>query len=877
MTKRQRLIWRTALWCSLPAVVVAGVLVARRQAAESPYVAGAQEDGITRQLDRHLEDEACHIRFTEVTEAAGIRFDHFPFQRTSQLPEDMGSGAAWGDFDADGFTDLFLVNFAAPLGTPDAELAASKATDRLYRNRGDGTFEDVTESAGVGRAHRGMSASWADYDADGDLDLFVTTYGSNVLWANQGDGTFRDVTRQAGLEGDGFWAGASWCDFDVDGDLDLYVCGYVHYEPEVPGSQATRAGSAEFPFTLNPSSYPPHPNRLYVNTGDGRFEESAEARGVLGAEGRSLGAAWADFDGDGATDLYVANDVSDNLLFRNRGDGSFDDVSYAALVADYRGAMGIAVGDWDGDLDLDLFITHWIAQENALYSNLMNTGKRAGSATALMFGDDADRVGLGQISLDLIGWGTAFVDLDNDTRPDLFVANGSTFQEKNDLTKLVPMHPHVYWNRGADTGFYEVGEQAGLQTHPPGVGRGAAFADYDLDGDLDLVIARHGGRARLLRNDSRSGHAIGLRLRAASGLGAGSGARVVVHAGGRSLLRHAVPGPSYLSQHDGDIHVGLGDAARIDSLEIWWPNGRREVWRDLAADFLWGLDEAAAPRQLHAYDRDAPAQAKPGRRTSAVSRHAIVADMQSQLTPDEKRRFWELNREAGGLFGQGNWSAAAAVYETMSALDPLHEDALYYRGNCLLELGRYAEALACWERLRELNPASSRAWVQIGLVHTLARAGAPYDLQAAVEAFETAHRINREQSGPLELWGEAAIALGDLDTAKKVLASAYGMNPRATSALYLSGYIAWKRGEAERARELLQSAKNSLVADAPVRGLPGEGDVRSERLKDSRRRAAERRLFAACLAELRDTPEPLDVEVAFAPVDQVRASLPAAP
>jgi tetratricopeptide (TPR) repeat protein len=876
VTKRHRLIWRTALWCSVPAVLVAGILVARRQAAESPYVAGEEREGITRQLDRHLEDEACPIRFTEVTEAAGIRFRHFPFQRTSQLPEDMGSGAAWGDYDADGLPDLFLVNFAAPVGASDAELQASQATDRLFRNRGDGSFQDVTESSGVGRAHRGMGATWADFDADGDLDLFVTCYGNNVLWENRGDGSFRDVTRQAGLQGEGFWAGASWCDFDVDGDLDLYVCGYVQYEPEEPGSQASRAGSSEFPFTLNPSSYPPHPNRLYVNTGDGRFEESAEARGVFGDKGRSLGAAWADFDGDGAQDLYVANDVSDNLLLRNRGDGSFEDISYAALVSDYRGAMGIAVGDWDGDLDLDLFITHWIAQENALYSNITNTSEVA-SAAGLIFGDDADRVGLGQISLDLIGWGTAFVDLDNDTRLDLFVANGSTFQERHDPTKLVPMHPHLYWNRGASTGFYEVGDQAGLRTDPPGVGRGAAFADYDQDGDLDLVIVRHGGRARLLRNDSRSGDAVGLRIRAVSGPVAAFGSRLVVHAGGQSLLRQAAPGPSYLSQNDGDIHVGLGDASHIDSIEVWWPSGNREVWRDVAAGFLWRLDEGTAAQQLRAYERDAQPQPARSRRTSALSKHAIVADVQSQLSSEEKRQFWALSREAGSLFSQGEWSEAAAVFDKMSALDPSHEDALYYRGNCLLELGHYAEALASWERLRTLNPESSRAWVQIGLVHTIAGSGALYDLQAAAAAFETAHHINRESSGPLELWGEAAVALGDLDAAEKILASAYAMNPRATSALYLGGYIAWKRGDESRALELLQGAKRSLAVQAPVRGVLGEGDVRSERLNESRRRAAQRRLFAHCLADLRDWQEPFDVDLAFAPVDRVRSSLPEVP
>ncbi len=872
MTKRKRLIWTTAVACSLPVVVVAGVLIARRQASDDPYVAGTEREGITRDLDRQVDGGVNPIRFTDVTASAGIEFEHFPFRRTSQLPEDMGSGAAWGDYDGDGFLDLFIVNFAAPLGAADAQLRASAATDRLFRNRGDGTFEDVTGPAGVGRAHRGMAAAWADSDSDGDLDLFVTAYGSNILWENQGDGTFRDVTEAAGLGGDGFWAGASWCDFDRDGDLDLYVCGYVQYVPEKPGSEATRLGSAEFPFTLNPSSYAPHRNRLHVNQGGNRFIDVAAERGVLGDAGRSLTAAWADFDADGWPDLYVANDVSDNLLLLNKGDGTFEDASYAALVADYRGAMGLAVGDWDGDLDPDLFVTHWIAQENALYSNLA----RANGAR-ITFGDDADRVGLGQSSLDLIGWGTAFMDLDNDTWLDLFVANGSTFQSRDDPSLLVPMHPHLYWNRGAERGFFEVGEDSGVRTDPPGVGRGAAFADYDHDGDLDVVITRHGGRARLLRNDSRSGRAVALRLQAASGPAAAYGARVVVHAGGKRLLRLATPGPSYLSQHDTDVHVGLGEATRVDSLEVWWTDGSREVWHDLDTDALWALHQNAAPRRLLTYaGREATAPER-SRRTSSVSRHAIVADMSSELTADEKRRFWNLKKEAERLFGAGRWSEAAAVFEGMTALDPTHEDALYYRGNCMLELANYAEAHASWDQLRVLNPASSRAWVQIGLVHTIREAGELYDLRAAVAAFEHAHEINPEQSGPLELWGEAAVALGDLQTAEKVLESAYGMNPRATAALYLSGYIAWGRGETQRARDLLQRATESLQAELPVKGVLGEGDVRSARLLESRQRAAARRLFADCVARLRESDDGLAIEAAYACIDRARGQQTAQP
>jgi hypothetical protein len=583
-----------------------------------------------------------------------------------------------------------------------------------------------------------------------------------------------------------------------------------------------------------------------------------------------------DFDGDGLPDLYVASDVSDNAMFRNRGGGRFQNVSYEALVADYRSSMGIAVGDWDGDLDLDLFLTHWVAQENALYSNLISDLEDGGSSEGLRFSDEADRVGLGQIALDLVGWGTAFVDLDNDGWLDLFVANGSTLQKREDPSQLVPMDPHVYWNKGPGEGFFEVGAEAGIRTSPPGTGRGAAFADYDGDGDPDVLIVRHGGRARLLRNDSRGGHWVGFKVRARSGHPSGLGARIVVRAAGRGLLREVGAGPSYLSQNHSDVLVGLGEATRVESVEITWPGGSREVWRDLEVDRLWSLEEGREPQAIETRVAEASrGDVRPGaRRTSGVSEHAVVADLTSKLTREQKSRFWKLNASAQRLFAEGSWEEAASVFAEMIELDPRHEDALYYRGNSLLELERFAEAGECWERLIRLNPASSRAWVQTGILHTLPEAGDLYDLDAAIAAFETAHRINREESRPLVLWGEAALAQGRPEAAHRVLEPAYRMNSRATSALYLSGYIAWKRGDAGRGRELVERARGSLEEQRSVRGVLGEGDTRSADMAAARRKAARRRLFAGCLEELRGAPEPLDPERLFPCVDRTRAELP---
>jgi tetratricopeptide (TPR) repeat protein len=867
------LIRNTLILCSLPVLLIALFLAIRHWTSDERYVPGQEREGITRSLDRSLQAPSTRLRFAEVSEQAGIRFEHFPFQRTSQLPEDMGSGGAWGDYDGDGLPDLFLVNFAAPLGVSDAEMAASSATDRLYRNRGDGTFEDVTQAAGVGAAHRGMGASFGDYDADGDEDLFVTSWGHNILWDNQGDGTFRDVTARVGLDAEGFWSGASWADFDLDGDLDLYVCGYVQYVAEPPGSDATKLGNAENPFTINPSSYPPRANLFYVNRGDGSFDERAEFAGVQNEIGRSLSAAWADFDRDGLPDLYVANDVSDNGMYWNRGDGTFQDVSYESLVADYRSSMGIGVGDWDGNLELDLFLTHWVAQENALFSNLTAVSHAGGSSGKFRFRDDADRVGLGQIALDLVGWGTAFVDFDNDGWLDLFVANGSTLQQIDDPSRMVPMHPHLYWNKGADEGFFEVGVEAGFRTEVPGIGRGAAFADYDADGDADLFIVRHGGRARLLRNDSPGGNWVGFKVRATSGHPSGIGAQIVVRVGDRAYLREVGAGPSYLSQNFSDVLFGLGEAARVDRVEITWPGGVQEVWSDLEVDRLWQLEEGRPPQPVAKPVATGAEGDPPAPRHSAVSKHALVSDVTSDLTREEKQRFWKLNRRAQELFVKGNWDEALAVYTEMAALDPQHEDTLYYRGNSLLELERFAEAGASWKELVRINASSSRAWVQLGILHTLPAAGALFDLEAAAAAFETAHRINREESRPPMLWGEVDVARGRLDAAHENLEAAYRMNPRSTTALYLGGYIAWKRGDAVEAQELLGRARASFEKEVAVRGVLGEGDTRSDEMNVARRKAARRRLFGGCIEALRSAPEPLNPEQIFPCVDEIRARL----
>ncbi len=602
MPRRRRLTLLTAALAVLflSATVVTLWLITRPQPTYRP---GEQVAGLKADLARTLPEDHPNIVFADVTREAGIAFRHFAGQRSSQLPEDMGSGAAWGDFDNDGWLDLFIVNEAGALTGDPVELAATPAHAALYRNMGDGTFREVSALAGVQFRGWGMGAAWADYDNDGWLDLFVSAYGENVLYRNNGDGTFSDATSEAGLGGyDGFWTGAVWGDYDRDGWLDLYVTGYVKYDQGASAGRSLQY-DLEQPAAINPSSFAPERNLLYRNNGDGTFTEVAARAGVLGDLGRSLGAVWSDFDLDGWPDLYVANDVSDNVLYRNEGNGTFTDVSLAARVADYRGAMGLAVGDWDGDEDMDLFITHWIAQENALYRNLGMERRRLAtdSMPPLQFTDEADRYGLGQVALDFIGWGTSFIDYDNDGRLDLLVVNGSTLQQRDDPRLLVPMKDQLFWNRGPRDGFYDVSSVSGAYFGQAYVGRGAAFADYDNDGDVDVFIVNNGGPGVLLRNEGGNRHPwlkVGLEGRQSNRSAIGTSLRLV--AGGTVQVREVGGQSSYLSQNSLIQHFGLGPSQTVDTLEISWPSGRRQlVLHPPANQTLYIVEGEAAQRTAH--------------------------------------------------------------------------------------------------------------------------------------------------------------------------------------------------------------------------------------------------------------------------------------
>ena len=519
------------------------------------------------------------VTFTDVTNEAGIDFQHSSGTRSSLLPEDMGSGAGFADIDNDGDIDLYVVNTPGPF-TQDRGSHKGNA-NALYRNNGDGTFTDITRAAGVGHQGYGMGCVFADYDGDADLDLYLTNYGANVLYRNNGDSTFTDVTEIAGVGCELWSTGAAFADVDGDTDLDLYVCNYVTYDLghlEQMKEESLQSGKP-VPSALNPHVFEPQDNVFYRNNGDGTFTDATAETGVTATGGRSMQAVFSDFDNDNDLDLYVANDTSTNHVYRNNGDGTFTDVSDESWAADFRGSMGLTAGDYDADGDIDLFMSHWVDEENALYRNLF---KEDGIAERIRFVDESYTAMLAEESIKQIGWGTALFDYDNDGDLDIFVTNGSTFQELKQPEVLIPQPDALFRNDG-DGMFTDVSESTGIAALPLRVGRGATFGDYDNDGDVDIFIVNNHAPPTLLRNEGDRSILTGrnnwlhVKLIGTGGNRDAIGAKIQVKTADQTQIREIYAGDSYMSFSSLVAEFGVGNATRIETLQITWQNGETQT------------------------------------------------------------------------------------------------------------------------------------------------------------------------------------------------------------------------------------------------------------------------------------------------------------
>ena len=529
--------------------------------------------------------------FREAARESGLNFHHF-IGATGEyfFPEIMGSGVGMVDYDGDGDLDLYFVQGA--MLDPAKEVSQSvfpyagegTPRNRLFQNElnptGELRFTDVTVEAGVGHPGYGMGLAVGDYDNDGDPDLYLTNFGTNVLYRNDGDGAFTDVTQDAGVDDPRYSASSTFLDYDSDGDLDLYVANYVSFT--IRGNR--RCGGERRDYCA-PDVYQPLPDRLFRNEGNGRFTDRSEEAGLGRAFGAGLGVVAVDLDLDRRIDIYVANDGTPNQLWINQGDGIFLDqglVSGTAYNIDgmAEAGMGVTAADFDGDGDDDLFVTHNKKETNTLYLN----GRQAG------FADATSRFGLANPSVPYSGFGTLWFDYDNDGWLDLFVANGAVVMD--DRQPADSPYPYAQENQlfrgdGTRRSREVESEVAGLALDLVEVSRGAAFGDIDNDGDVDIAVSNNNGPARLLLNQVGSrNHWLGVRLVGEGGaVSAVNQARVALFREARKpLWRRCHTDGSYLSANDSRILFGLGSSKEVVRVEVHWPDGRCESWGDAGVD-----------------------------------------------------------------------------------------------------------------------------------------------------------------------------------------------------------------------------------------------------------------------------------------------------
>ena len=548
------------------------------------------------------QPELPSVSFRDAAEATGLHFHHFTGATGEfYLPEITGSGVALIDYDGDGDLDIFLVQCRVldPSKTPaDARFPpqpGAPSGNRLFRNDlvpgGRLHFTDVTEQAGLAHVGYGMGAAVGDFDGDHRPDLYVTALDGNILYRNNGDGTFTDVTAAAGVR-DGRWStGAAFVDYNRDGRPDLFVARYVDFSIRAnlvcpgPGGERDYCG---------PTVYPPMTARLYRNEGHGKFRDVSAEAGIESATGNGFGVSVVDFDGDGWPDIFVANDTTANLLWINRRDGTFAERGLAAGLA-YNGdgaamaGMGVAVEDFDGDGQDDIFVTNLTRQHNTLYRNL---GR-------MQFVDATAQFHLAAPSLPYTGWGTRWFDFDNDGRLDLFVANGAVMTVPALRGEKYPYHQKnlLFWNTGSGP-FQDVSAQAGPGLQLSDGSRGAAFGDIDNDGDVDIVVSNNDGPARLLLNETGNRrHWLLVSLTDAAG-GDGEGARVGVRTGGNTVLwRRAFRDGSFLSASDVRVHFGLGNRKSVDGLVVRWPDGNVESFPAQGIDRMVKLKQGTGQRR----------------------------------------------------------------------------------------------------------------------------------------------------------------------------------------------------------------------------------------------------------------------------------------
>jgi hypothetical protein len=514
------------------------------------------------------------VTFTDITAPSGVNFRHSASKTSSKyLLETMGGGVAIFDFDNDGRMDLFFTNGAALKDSMSKAEVADKSQpkywNRLYRQKPDGSFIDVTDQAGLKGAGYSMGVAAADYDNDGFPDLFVTGYKADRLYRNNGDGTFTDASSKLPYDNNGWSTSAGWLDYDHDGRLDLFVVRYMDWDFE-SGSMFCGGPASALRAYCHPDNFKGAANLLLHQRADGSFEDVTRSSGIADSSGKGLGVAFADFDNDGWPDIFVANDSVRQSLYRNKGNGTFEDIAVIAGAAyddDGRtfAGMGVDCADYDNDGYMDVFITTLSNEKYALYRNNSD----------LSFTYTTNTAGVGQITLLNSGWGTRFVDVDNDGLRDLFVAQGHVLDTIEKSTTYLKYKQTLLLMRNTGKGFVNITATAGPAFNSPVAARGAAFGDLNNDGQVEAVVAVLDEPPLILRNMGTTHHWLGISLTGSKSNRSAFGARVIVTTiAGQKQVFDAGAGGSYLSSNDPRIVVGLGNTRAVRSVEVRWPSGR---------------------------------------------------------------------------------------------------------------------------------------------------------------------------------------------------------------------------------------------------------------------------------------------------------------
>ena len=742
-----------------------------------------------KQEKREVQEHAP-VHFIDVAGEVGLDYVNVSgsLEQPRYILETQSAGASFLDYDGDGFLDLFAVN-----GTR-LEGAVEGSTNRLFHNepgRDGRVFREVTRAAGLDQGGWGMGCAVGDYDSDGDVDIYVTYWGPNRLYRNEGDGSFVEVGAAAGLADSSWSSSAAFGDLDGDGFLDLYVTNYLEFDLENPpgdGQLGQYKGIAVF---YGPKGVAAQPDRLYRNKGDGTFADVSAATGVSLLRHPALGVVFGDYDVDGDLDVYVANDSDPNLLFRNEGDWRFAEVGALAGVSHTedgrtQAGMGVHSGDYDNDGDLDLFVTNFEDDVNTLYRN-QGEG---------LFADATYQAGLGGIARPYLGWGTGFFDYDNDGWLDLFVANGHLYPQLDRHPSGIKYSQRnlLYHNEGGR--FVEVGFKAGPGWHIAKVSRAAALGDYDNDGDVDVFVANLNDVPSLLRNEGGNrNNWLGLEL-----VGVGSnteaiGARVEVRAGVLQQVREVHRGYGFQAQHDPRLVFGLGDRQAVDRVEIRWPSGRVQI-----------LEEVPLRRYLKIRE--------------GHSELVVGASVSRPHDPRPPGLAEETGTAAFPTIGQEDWQA----------LDYLLAGREFY------QQGRYGEARYALEKAIQLEPDSLQIHANLA---TVLFAGMGRS-EEAIPLLEHIVQQQPERAGGHFMLARVYLSLDRLAEAISALKRAATLSPR-------SWQVHSRLGRAYVRADSLDLAALSL--QEALKGAPWKPDLHQqlarvyERLGKVRDASLERKLF----------------------------------